>query len=470
MVFRRLINNPRFQEEVENQLREPGENNDIHSGLIPIGDTGLDRTPDEPAAPTDCARYPDSPFCGGIPFTLTPIGLDPEIINDGCNIGIRLNPAIAFIRLPPVALVYRKPECRDQRAPNIQPDLESPELPFNCGTYATVTIGGSSVYDKYFSTHAIVSAKKIPGIYVGLEGYLYEDWLVYYKNVGNTTQQLWNTYTYQNEPKTDYFLGRYSGKYLDETGLLEGRIIPIKDSQRNYSLGTEGKVLTVYRGNLPYYLIENRCPFNVLPPSPPKEICCMPQCCPPPDNDLLKVLIKKVNKLSEAIGVDELPAALPKRIIYPNGKGEEKPKNIVEILGYQVKQIDRAVGLLPQKIKVADTNPGLAGNQSVEVEIHSFADFAKEILQLLLDTEGDVDTTNNMLVRVLYELGFIHQGVVQGDAMLDAIVEFLDFKQKWKKISIPFAFDPHAGTKGKVGQGFDKQKTIPAKALRQKKK
>lgn len=170
---------------------------------------------------------------------------------------------------------------------------------------------------------------------------------------------------------------------------------------------------------------------------------------------------EKLDKISEIIGVDRFPVSMPERLIYPNSKKDVELNDLIELLGYQVKQIDRAVGFLPQKIKIADTNPGLPGNQSVEVEIHSFADFAKEILQYVIDTEGDGDVTNNMLVRVLFELGFIHQGVVQGDAMLDAICDHLDFKERWKKIKVPFAFDPYGGQKGKVGQGFNKETNLP---------
>lgn len=223
------------------------------------------------------------------------------------------------------------------------------------------------------------------------------------------------------------------------------------------------------------------------PPKPPKKKCCM-SCCTPkenPNNDrLLRLILQKVTKLEKVtgdpispvktvfdgfdriikfLGIKEMPARFPKRLIYPNGKGQVELTNLLEILGYQVKQLDRAVGNLPRKIKVTDTNPAQAGNQSIEIEVHSLADMGAETLKYLIDTEGDGDATNNMLVRALYELGFIHQGVVQSSAMLDALVEWADFKQKYKKVKVPFAFDPYAGQKGKVGQGFDKQKNNAGK-------
>lgn len=479
MVFRRLLKDPRFQDEIENQLRNPGEDNDIMPGLVPVGDTGLYRTPDEPADPTDCARYPDSPFCGGIPLTLTPIGLDPEIIDDGCNIGIRLNPAIAFIRLPPVAIVYRRPECRTP-----PPDIQKVSSIDTCiaidcfGGYVTIGYSGTFWASEDYGDDGV------PGVFYDNDN---EDVtnLPEVQGSPNLRRGIKEVIIpYFQDIKFCYhkrYIGLDFGIVNDQGGMFSPsqetfgiEDYPIKNKQRLYRYASF--VRGTYppsereggRGILEFtYLSSNwylddikieyiRCSLD-KPPPPPKDICCMPQCCSSPDNDLLKILLKRIKKISDVVGVDRFPAEFPQRLTYPNAKGSEKVKDLVELLAFQIKQVDRAVGYLPQKIKVADTNPGLAGNQSVEVEIHSFADFCKEILQYVIDTEGDGDVTNNMLVRALYELGFIHQGVVQGNAMLDATVDHLDFKHKWKKIRVPFAFDPYAGQKGKVGQGFDKQ-------------
>ena len=90
---------------------------DAPGGMVPIGDSGWYSTPDEPADPMDCERYPDSPFCGGIPLSFKPIDIGLNIVIDRCNLGIRLNPVLAFIKLPPVAITYRKPECRNPPLP-----------------------------------------------------------------------------------------------------------------------------------------------------------------------------------------------------------------------------------------------------------------------------------------------------------------------------------------------------------------
>lgn len=86
-------------------------------GLIPIGDDGLYVTPDEVSDPLDCRKYPTSPFCGGNPLSPSPIGLGWELIKDKCNIGIRFDPVLGFIKLPPGHIVYRHPECRNPKPP-----------------------------------------------------------------------------------------------------------------------------------------------------------------------------------------------------------------------------------------------------------------------------------------------------------------------------------------------------------------
>ncbi|RAM49470.1 MAG: hypothetical protein C6Y22_22205 [Hapalosiphonaceae cyanobacterium JJU2] len=64
-------------------------------------------TPTEPADPMDCNRYPDSPFCGGNPFSLRPLGIEIALVKDECNLGVQFQGVIGFIKLPPHQLVYR---------------------------------------------------------------------------------------------------------------------------------------------------------------------------------------------------------------------------------------------------------------------------------------------------------------------------------------------------------------------------
>jgi hypothetical protein len=440
-------------------LKFPSLNEDIPSDLVPIGDTGLYTDIGQPVDPTDCRRYPGSIFCSN-PLSPNLLNLSIQIVRNPCNLGIKLTGALAFIKMPPKFLVYRDPECRFDDGPErISPDDLPLEFSSDCAHYLVQTsfADGSTSAGYVFPFFLNPSASDATAYGVNLiDEESFVTHLIDFGSLGrgSFSARLRFATLFQG-PEAEY-------EYYVATLLIYGFIPPRATDSNEYKNSWRqslGDFINSY-GPLKYYRFCNGVyrPANPQkkPPPPPlnqKEQEDDMGCCPQ-TNALLYELLEKVDKLSEIVGVEEFPAELPKRLIYPNGKGNEKIESLVELLGYQVKQIDRAVGYLPQKIKIVDTNPGQPGNQSVEVEIHSFADFAKEVLQYLIDTEGDGDVTNNMLVRTLYELGFIHQGMVQADAMLDAICEHLDFKQRWKKVKVPFAFDPYAGTKGKSGQGF----------------
>lgn len=441
-----------------NLVKFPSLNEDVPSDLVPIGDTGLYTDIGQPVDPTDCRRYPGSIFCSN-PFSPNLLNLSIQIVRNPCNLGIKLTGSLAFIKMPPKYLVYRDPECRfDDEPDKISPDDLPLEFSSGCAHYLVQTFfadgSASAGYVSPFSFNP--SADSATAYEVNLideESFVTSLTDFGSLSRGSFSARLRFAALFQGpEAEFEYFVASLLIYEFRPPGLTDNNDYTSWRQSLGDFIGSYGP-LKYYRFCDGVYRPTNQ---QKKPPPPPldqkkqeDDMGCCPQ-----TNALLYELLDKVDKLSEIVGVDEFPAELPKRLIYPNGKGNEKIDSLVELLGYQVKQIDRAVGYLPQKIKIADTNPGQPGNQSVEVEIHSFADFAKEVLQYLIDTEGDGDVTNNMLVRTLYELGFIHQGMVQADAMLDAICEHLDFKQRWKKVKVPFAFDPYAGTKGKSGQGF----------------
>lgn len=116
-----------FKKEIKREFKEIGEPDYMMPGLVPLNDSGFYVTPEEPADPTDCDRYPDSPWCGGNPFSIKPIDLGLEIVIDDCNVGIRANPVLAFIKLPLSTIVYRKPECRNP-LPEPKPDYSGDDF------------------------------------------------------------------------------------------------------------------------------------------------------------------------------------------------------------------------------------------------------------------------------------------------------------------------------------------------------
>lgn len=89
--------------------------------LIPVGN-GIYTTPtNDPKVsdPQNCnGNLADiSPWCGGNPLTIEPIGLDVEAAFDECNVWVEISPR-AFLKLPPGQIAYRFPgKCREEPPP-----------------------------------------------------------------------------------------------------------------------------------------------------------------------------------------------------------------------------------------------------------------------------------------------------------------------------------------------------------------
>jgi hypothetical protein len=111
---------------------------------------------------------------------------------------------------------------------------------------------------------------------------------------------------------------------------------------------------------------------------------------------------------------------------------------------------DRARGFWPQTIKIKDANPAIEGDEPIELKFESQADMLREILKFLIDTESDGDLTNNFALRSAIQQCQIHQGVVQTQSMVDAIVEYLDFKVNRTTTKVPMPFSPFAGHKPSI--------------------
>jgi hypothetical protein len=94
-------------------------------GRIPFGDgsSGWSHTP-ETIEPNDCVNYPDSPLCGGNPFTRAPVGLDIEVNIHPCGVDVNVQGTLGFVKLPVHGVSYRRPgECR------YDPPQEEPPTP-----------------------------------------------------------------------------------------------------------------------------------------------------------------------------------------------------------------------------------------------------------------------------------------------------------------------------------------------------
>lgn len=95
-------------------------------GQIPLNDWGIYTSPNlqnnKPVDPRDCDNYPDSPYCGGNPWTRTPVGAELDYGVDECGVWVEATPVIGFTKLPPVSVGWRRPgKCREPEPPIREP-------------------------------------------------------------------------------------------------------------------------------------------------------------------------------------------------------------------------------------------------------------------------------------------------------------------------------------------------------------
>lgn len=91
---------------------------DIPEGMVPIGDHGIYVSPhvkeDRPVSPFNCEEWPNSPYCGGVPWTKTPIGADLEFQVNECGGSVTTTPIIGFTEMPPFSVGWIAPHCRKE--------------------------------------------------------------------------------------------------------------------------------------------------------------------------------------------------------------------------------------------------------------------------------------------------------------------------------------------------------------------
>lgn len=515
----------------------------VDNWFIPV-QSGLYATPSTPADPTDCARYPDSPWCGGFPFDIVPTGLNPQIVKDDCNIGISLTPTIAFIRLPQLNIVYRQPKCRNipdrfESDPSLD-NVEFPPSPCKphspCSTVFYLA-KKEFITDYYFDPASTYNADAIDlGVTAG-QSYNKTTWeyelirfefpykrndptnpssfefgriLTYLTFSGTVTNivnakaseimtaaanrygypvpefnfikpHVFNVPIYEAFSDIDLFypeissfngrgLGLQSGWLVDNiigTGegqhtISEGEIYQCeyeyaREKLKNktntfgaYEFGSDVDHIVGYSSEESHYRIESKCSSYNRPPPPPQDICCMPQCCPPPDNALLKSLIKKVNKLSEIIGVDEYPASMPKSLIskdegflgnlIPNSN--DNVPNLTQLLGKFIHYYDELMGQWEIPIEVKDTDPSTPGDQPQGFKLTNLSEAMAELFSIAFQSHVNTELLCNMLTRNLIETGADKQQNFITYKLLQALTDWVGFKQGNEKLKMPLSFTP----------------------------
>ncbi|WP_009631019.1 hypothetical protein [Synechocystis sp. PCC 7509] len=433
------------------ELPEPWFTTPPQSGLVPFGNSPFYHTPDDSADPTDCNRYPSSIYCGENPFTEIPIGIGPAIVIDECNIGIELTPILGFVTLPPQQIVYRKdtPECRNREPPVELPPPPSPppgmeflKIPLRPECVCHYTFGYHTIHKKngeieIFSGQApSITVEDYPDFQIGRTGgvlHLPSGQIIYV----NTTR----IFTELERPT-----GQSSSTFEDTY------------SWENLS---NGDLNFLFPEDMPFVIVENSCSpcpvpeapyisFPPPPPPPPPRCDCTMTCCPDvtQNEDLIKSLIKKVDKLSKVVGVDDYPVNLPTSLIskdegflgnlIPNFN-EDVP-SLTRFLSWYVQRFDEIMGQWEIPIQIKDSDPSQPGDQPVGVKLPNMAEAIAEMFTLCFQTNINTETLLNMGMRTLGETGANKTQGFTTYKLLQSLTEWAGYKQKDLALKMPLLF------------------------------
>lgn len=519
------------------------------TGLVPIPYTPFLGTPGLPADPTDCNRYPSSPFCGGNPLTSQIVGFQVRPVIGVCEIGIEITPILGFIKLPPIQIVYRFPNCRQPPPILTIPPVNTEVLPAYPPNYCADDDIAMLVIPKIYS----FKEEKVEGITAIEPGWMqgfhwmpgnsvnlltapmviehtYSFHLIdfeypyngshlineydYYNNIyykikpkayikysiknistyneayrihrlPDIPQNSNNIYSSQTGGTFEHYI---SPSYYDRFDLYPGQLILEKYNSRfvqpfilfkyqnpvylidsgNYKKPLISYDITSSDIGSPQHLeyetyhtwnekviwqIDVRCRnYNTAPPPPqPPHPCCM-TCCPSPtqNNALLQLILQKVEKLSEIVGVDEYPLSVPESIITEEidftGKASPNPDisipNLTNFISWFFQRVDEIAGQWEIPIEIKDTDPTTPGDQPQGFKLKNMAEFAAEIFGIGMQASINAETLVNMTTRLLLETGQDKQQNYKTYMLLQSLVDYMGYKYKDKIIDMPLTFTP----------------------------
>lgn len=451
-------------------------------------------TPDTPADPMDCDRYPDSPWCGGNPIDLeNPVSLNIDIVQDECNFGIQFSGTLGFIKLPPFQVVYRNPDCQPPPLPP-PPEFDDYEIdvPIPKGDgifflysvsrldiehleYADGTIGdySSEVYSNISSLifpyigDIKIAASFNPKILVQPE------WSLQFE-VGFSVNFDKNYYEKStNKPNGRQYIDSDNASFtvygdsstknislntpirppLDPNVIRDQAIGSIRIFQNRLEMlayfqymAETGNPLKNYRrttrendsnsfrikeGTLAFYGIPI---LADAPPPPKKKECDCMGCCPDISNQdaLLKLILKRIGNL---------PANVPDSFTKQN-PSNISIESLAELMLWQMQQLDGLMGAYPIEIEIEDSDLVKAGNQKQKIKLPNQAEAIAELMGLLLTVKRDTHATLITAIKAMGEAGMSKNLATKVLDVALANAEFLGYKLEQKKKEIPSLFTP----------------------------
>lgn len=422
----------------------------IPDHLEPIGDTGFWITPDEPADPRDCARYPDSPWCGGSGLDwesildLAPASIDPYVSTNGCETCITVDSSLFWVALPQNHICYRLPieGCIPRREPD--PPVPPPPPPGRDGgpwnwhpippppgrspcdgcamTLRVIVYGSDSLFGNIYPSYTFVDTGSGPPL--GM--YSRKTWA---SDDDPSRSGVWEKWIVRCNGQGEFELSQF-GADSPAVGFatFAGWINipePIPDVLQPAAVNC----------------IPDPKPRGVSPPPPlPKRrppVCC----CKSPDDNSLEIE-ELLRKIARRLGVQDYPLQTPEWLLSNQGSKTKTHESLTEFNVWMMLQLDSLLGEFPVNVEIEDADPTASGNQGKQVKLPNLAEAVAEIYGLAAKSAIDSDLHTSFLMRLASEVmaaktaAIIAQDYAMGNA------SFLGYKGNQVSRKVGFAFNP----------------------------
>jgi hypothetical protein len=417
--------------------------------LVPIGDTGIYVTPNDPVDPWDCDAWPGSPYCSqapivdplesGYPGAVADLGISP----DGCEVCLTITPSILWMQGPPYTICYRSPGpgCREPEEIPIPEDVEeAPAVvplpvapPGFCRElwayeHRQTTIrytgsSGSTVEDGGYSFRPGVGGGAI--VNAGWAG----------GSGGSNGEQSSNGFARLVSSEILRIGRRNILKETFESGATHYL-------WRDYPSGGAAPVLPPDPGNIgpndtagigdrPWTLIRDSCNFRPPPPYKPEPQDMGCNCAE--IEDLLR-------DIHNRLGCEQFPVEVPEAI-YGNSDKTTKLQDVPNLWAYWFRQMDSLMGQWPIEIEIEDDDPTKEGKQTIKLELPNIAETLAEIFGLTykIDTTGDL--TTEMILRLIPEIIATKNSTLTTQDYAKANASYLGYRGNPVNRRVEYAFD-----------------------------
>lgn len=425
--------------------------------LVPIGG-GFFATPNTPADPRDCDRFPNSPWCGGRFLDRQALAIHPKIISDKCNLGINFDGTFGFVRLPSLQIVHRSPDPACSPPPPPPPEFHT-ETNNGCARnackdrrvistawiHSDAIIGGLPEFSQFPLDRSFLLRENVDVQEASNYQYVQSKKILDYmwrrnlssaiSNLVITVDDVGSAYNKDsgNEIFPDGWLPNLRNNpifkirtVIDGNSTVTGDVFSIDShgdyigniEYKEYYFKVEYRINGVYaRSQVGLWFVtrfkKNLC--EILPDPPPPKLPRKMDCCQQ-NEALLKLILKRIGSLP----VDVPTSYLTKNGVQP--KQVKKIESLTDFLAYSGERFDEVIGEFEINIEIKGDDKA-----STTLKLPNLAEAVAEMFTLIIHSNMNNELILNIANRILAESGQIKQTEFKTHSALTALIDYTGF-------------------------------------------